>query len=133
MFARTTGLRSPNSSVRGQQSYVRNGTIRGNITYALGEVPDHLVRDAARRARLHDELPGAYNTMRAWLGRRTDPADGNRPSAATVSVLILNEPTHRWTTAPGGPSASDEEISDVVVIELAHRLSTLGNADAIHT
>ena len=140
---RTLSLKSLRSQIGmvQQDVYLFSGTIRDNIAYGRpGASMDEII-EAARRANIHDfisELPDGYDTFVGERGARLSGGQKQRISIARVflknpPILILDEATsaldnesERWI------QQSLEELSrDRTTITLAHRLSTIRNADEI--
>ena len=140
---RTLTLKSLRSQIGmvQQDVYLFSGTIRDNIAYGRpGASMDEIIA-AAKRANIHDfieELPDGYDTFVGERGARLSGGQKQRISIARVflknpPILILDEATsaldnesERWI------QQSLEELSkDRTTITIAHRLSTVKNADVI--
>ena len=99
------------------------------------------IEDAARKANIHDfimELPDGYDTFVGERGTRLSGGQKQRISIARVflknpSILILDEATSNVDTR------TEEEIQEAMrnlmkgktCFVIAHRLSTVQNADVI--
>jgi subfamily B ATP-binding cassette protein MsbA len=135
------------ASLRGQMAVVTqftflfNDTVRSNI--AFGD-PDRSLDDvmaAARAANAHDfimGLPQGYETPIGDLGVRLSGGQRQRLSIArailkNAPVLILDEATSALDTESEGlvQEALDRLMAHRTTLVVAHRLSTVRNADLI--
>jgi ATP-binding cassette subfamily B protein len=126
----------------GQNPFLFAGTIEENITYGCtGPYLPEDVRRAAQRACLDDEIrmmPQGYATPVAERGQNLSGGQRQRLVLARVflldpPVLILDEATSALDTISerSVQKAIDEARTDRTVIIVAHRLSTLRDADRI--
>ncbi len=126
----------------GQSPFLFAGTIEDNITY--GSTATHLpedVREAARRACIHDEImemPDGYTTELAERGANLSGGQRQRIALARIflkdpPILILDEATSALDSISerAVQKAIDAARSQRTVILAAHRLSTLVDADRI--
>ncbi|MCK4325500.1 ABC transporter ATP-binding protein [bacterium] len=124
-----------------QETILFNDTIRNNIAYGKEDISDEEVEEAARAANAHQfitEMPEGYNTKIGDRGMRLSGGEKQRIAIARAvlrnpAILILDEAT----------SALDSESEQLVqtalnnlmkhrtVFVIAHRLSTVRNADRI--
>ena len=124
-----------------QNVYLFSGTIRENIAYGKPDATDQEIMEAARLAGADEfiaQLPDGYNTYVGERGLKLSGGQRQRVSIARVflknpPVLILDEAT----------SALDNESERLVqasiekltvgrtTITIAHRLTTIKNADRI--
>ncbi len=124
-----------------QETILFNDTIRNNIAYGERDVSDEEVEEAARTANAHQfitQMPEGYNTKIGDRGMRLSGGEKQRIAIARAilknpAILILDEAT----------SALDLESEQLVqlalnnlmknrtVFVIAHRLSTVRNADRI--
>ncbi|RXZ80456.1 ATP-binding cassette domain-containing protein [Paenibacillaceae bacterium] len=131
-------LRS-NIGIVSQDVYVFSGSIAENIAYAN---PDCSVMDiihAAKIANAHDfieKLPDGYDTLVGTGGYNLSGGEKQRLSIARAilhnpKVLILDEATASLDTETEMQiqEALDKLIKGRTTIAIAHRLSTLRNAD----
>jgi ATP-binding cassette subfamily B protein len=125
----------------GQNPFVFSGTIAQNIAYGLANVTPEAVEAAARRAYIHDEImamPGGYLAVVAERGANLSGGQRQRLALARVflkdpPVLILDEGTSALDTISERQikRAIDLARKDRTFILVAHRLSTLKDADRI--
>jgi len=125
----------------GQSPFVFSGTIAENIAYGTPGATPEAVRDAAHRACLHAEIlamPGGYDAPVAERGLNLSGGQRQRLALARVflknpPVLILDEGTSALDNISERhvQRAIDLARQDRTVILVAHRLSTLRDADRI--
>lgn len=124
-----------------QDVYLFNASIRDNILYGKLDATDEEVITAAKSANIHDaimEMPNGYDTIIGERGVRLSGGQKQRLSIARVflknpSILILDEATSALdnTTEILIQQALDELCKGRTTIVVAHRLSTIKNADKI--
>jgi ABC-type multidrug transport system fused ATPase/permease subunit len=124
-----------------QEAVLFSGTIADNLRYGRLDAADDEVEAAARAAHAHDfvsRLPKKYDTRVAEAGGGLSGGERQRLSVArailkNAPILILDEPTSSL-------DAISEEIVFAALrrlrrgrttIVIAHRLSTVRDADAI--
>lgn len=130
-----------NIGIVSQDIYVFNGTVADNISYAKpGGSRDDVVR-AAKIANAHDfieKLPDGYDTIVGPGGCDLSGGEKQRLSIARAiyqnpRILILDEATASLDTET--ERLIQEGLESLIVgrttIAIAHRLSTLRNADYI--
>ena len=130
-----------NIGIVSQNVFLFDGTIRENITYGRGDVTDEEMISAAKRANIHDyivSLPDGYDTEVGERGIKLSGGQRQRVSIARVflknpSLLILDEATSALDNATEMQiqKALEELARGRTVIVVAHRLSTVKNADEI--
>ncbi len=118
-----------------------NDTIRANIAYARPDASDDDIRDAARRAQLLDFIesqPEAWQTRVGERGLKLSGGEKQRVGIARVilanpAVLVLDEATSALDSATeeAVQKALDEAAKGRTTLMVAHRLSTVQNADEI--
>ena len=124
-----------------QNSVLFTGTIRDNITYGVKNVTEERIQSALAAARLSDfiaTLPNGVDTMLDEHGANLSGGQRQRLSIARAiirdpNVIILDEATSALD------SISEKEIQkainnmakDRTTFVVAHRLSTIRNADRI--
>ncbi len=124
-----------------QDVFLFVGTIRDNILYGRPDATDEEIYEAARRANIHDyvmTLPNGYNTEIGERGVKLSGGQKQRISIARVflkdpAILILDEATSALdnTTEVLIQQALDELCRGRTTLVVAHRLSTIRNADEI--
>ena len=130
-----------NIGIVSQTVFLFDGTIRENITYGAGEVSDEELIDAAKKANIHDficTLKDGYDTEVGERGVRLSGGQRQRVAIARVflknpRLLILDEATSALDNATEMQiqSALTKLSHGRTVIVVAHRLSTVKNADEI--
>ena len=124
-----------------QDVFLFVGTIRENILYGRPDATEEEVFEAARRANIHDyimTLPKGYDTEIGERGVKLSGGQKQRISIARVflkdpAILILDEATSALdnTTEVLIQQALDELCKGRTTLVVAHRLSTIRNADEI--
>ncbi len=124
-----------------QDIYLFNASIRDNILYGRLDATEEEVIEAAKRANIHDyimSLEHGYDTCIGERGVRLSGGQKQRLSIARVflknpPILILDEATSALdnTTEILIQSALDELCQGRTTLVVAHRLSTIQNADEI--
>ena len=126
-----------------QEVFIANGTIRSNICLGFdpNEVPDECIWDALKSAELYDvvnELPKKLDEFVGDNGSKLSGGQRQRLGIARAmitkpEVLVLDEATSSLD------SQTEQNITEsilklggkVTVIIIAHRLSTVKNADVV--
>lgn len=124
-----------------QQSYLFMGSIRENIAKSKPEAPLSEIVEAARLAAAHDfitDFPQGYNTILDEGGRNLSGGQRQRISIARAllqdpRILILDEATSALDNESERiiQQNIDNLFHDRTVFMIAHRLSTVRNADLI--
>lgn len=124
-----------------QDVYLFNASIRENILYGRLDATEEEIVEAAKRANIHDyiqSLPNGYETQIGERGVRLSGGQKQRISIARVflkdpPILILDEATSALdnTTEILIQQALDELCHGRTTLVVAHRLSTVKNADEI--
>ncbi|MGI8731467.1 MAG: ABC transporter ATP-binding protein, partial [Solirubrobacteraceae bacterium] len=133
-LARTVGLVS-------QETYLFHATIAENLRFARPGATDAELVAAARAARIHEliaSLPDGYETVVGERGYRFSGGEKQRIAIARTilrnpPVLVLDEATSALdsNTERAVQDALDELAEGRTTIAIAHRLSTVRDADEI--
>ncbi len=124
-----------------QDVFMFAGTVRDNIRYGRPDATDEEVIVAATRAEIHDEImqmPDGYDT---YIGERGVMLSGGQKQRLSIArvflknppILILDEATSALdsVTEQRIQASLDELSKGRTTIIIAHRLSTVKNADRI--
>ena len=124
-----------------QDVFLFNGTIRQNIAYGKLDATDEEIIEAAKKANIHEyimTMEQGYDTQVGERGVKLSGGQKQRISIARVflknpAILILDEATSALDNATEMLiQESLEELSrGRTCIVVAHRLSTIKNADEI--
>lgn len=124
-----------------QDVYLFNASIRDNILYGRPGATEEEVIEAAKRANIHNyimSMPNGYDTVIGERGVKLSGGQKQRLSIARVflkdpAILILDEATSALdnTTEILIQNSLDELCKGRTTIVVAHRLSTVKNADEI--
>ncbi len=124
-----------------QDIYLFNASIRENILYGRLDASEEEIVEAAKRANIHDyimTLDQGYDTVIGERGVRLSGGQKQRLSIARVflknpPILILDEATSALdnSTEIQIQEALDELSEGRTTVVVAHRLSTVKNADEI--
>jgi ATP-binding cassette subfamily B protein len=124
-----------------QDPYLFHGTILDNIRYGMQDADPEQVITAARAANAHDficKLPQGYDTIVGERGHTLSGGERQRVSIARAvlhdpRILIMDEATSSVDTETERKiqDALDKLTSGRTTIAIAHRLSTLRQADRL--
>ncbi|MFG2052850.1 ABC transporter ATP-binding protein [Micromonospora sp. NPDC048930] len=127
--------------VVGQETYLLHATVRENLRYARRDATDAEIEAAARAAQIHHliaALPDGYDTMVGSRGHRFSGGEKQRLAIARTllrdpRILVLDEATSALDTETerAVQRAFDELAHGRTVVTIAHRLSTVRDADQI--
>ena len=135
-----TSLRSL-ISVVDQNTFLFNDTVANNIAYGLASASAPQIEAAARAANAHDfiiQLPEGYATLIGENG--TMLSGGQRQRIAIARALIKDAPLLFLDEATSALDSASEQVvqealdrlmADRTTLVVAHRLSTVVNADCI--
>jgi ATP-binding cassette subfamily B protein len=130
-----------NIGIVSQETYLFHATIADNLRYAKPDASDAELEAAARAANIHATIasfPDGYSTVVGERGYRLSGGEKQRVAIARVllkdpAVLILDEATSALDSVSERivQSALDNAARGRTTIAIAHRLSTVINADVI--
>lgn len=128
-----------NVAMVSQETYIFMGTIEENIAYAKPNASKSEIIRAAKLAGAHDFIlrtPDGYNTVVGSSGRQLSGGERQRISIARAiladpKILILDEATASVDTETERAiqTSINYLVKDRTTISIAHRLSTLRDAD----
>lgn len=124
-----------------QETYLFHATVAENLRFARPGASDAELRAAAAAAQIHDHiaaLPDGYDTLVGERGYRFSGGEKQRLALARTilrdpPVLVLDEATSALDTRTeqAVQDAVDALSADRTTITIAHRLSTVRDADQI--
>jgi ATP-binding cassette subfamily B protein len=124
-----------------QETYLFHASVRENLRFARPDATDEEVEEAARAGQIHDliaSLPEGYETVVGERGYRFSGGEKQRIAIARTilrnpPILVLDEATSALDTqTERAVQAALERLSEGrTVIAIAHRLSTVRDADQI--
>jgi ATP-binding cassette subfamily B protein len=124
-----------------QDTFLFNGTIAENISYAKPSAGEREIEEAAKTAGVYDdimEMPAQFDTETGERGIRLSGGQKQRISIARAvlrdsPVLILDEATASvdMQTEAQIQSAIAKMRGNRTIVAIAHRLSTIRSADII--
>lgn len=124
-----------------QDVFIFADTIMENIRYGRPEASDEEVFDAAKRAQIFDDIMDMPEGFDTWVGERGTKLSGGQRQRISIAriflkdpaVLILDEATSALDTVTEAriKQSFDELMKGRTSFVIAHRLSTVRNADRI--
>jgi subfamily B ATP-binding cassette protein MsbA len=124
-----------------QETILFNDTVKNNISYGRVDANMEEIWNAARSAHAHDfivEMPSGYDTVIGERGVKLSGGERQRISIARAilknpAILILDEATSSLDTESEKvvQKALENLMKDRTTFIIAHRLSTVLNADTI--
>ncbi len=124
-----------------QQPYLFEGSIRDNIRYGRPEATDAEVEEAAKLAYAHDFIIMQHQGYDTPVGENGVTLSGGQRQRLSIAralvrqapILLLDEATSALDTESEAAvqKALDYAMSGRTVVVIAHRLSTVVNADKI--
>ncbi len=125
-----------------QETYLFHASIAENLRYAKPDAADAELEAACRDANIHDQIMSferGYDTIVGERGYRLSGGEKQRIAIARVllkdpPVLLLDEATSALDTVSEQvvQAALDRASRGRTTITVAHRLSTVDDADVIH-
>jgi subfamily B ATP-binding cassette protein MsbA len=125
-----------------QEPFLFDDSIRANIAYARPGASQLQIEAAARQAAAHDfilDLPEGYDTVVGEAGARLSGGQRQRIAIARAflkdaPILLLDEATSALDTESEAQvqAALERLMAGRATILIAHRLSTVKNADRIY-
>ena len=124
-----------------QDVFLFTGTIKENILYGNHNASDEEVIEAAKKANIHDFVMSLQNGYDTFIGERGVKLSGGQKQRISIArvflknppILILDEATSALDNATEYmiQKALEELCFGRTTIVVAHRLSTIKNADEI--
>ena len=124
-----------------QETYIFMGTVAQNIAYANPAASRKDIMAAAVAASAHNficKMPDGYDTVIGSAGRQLSGGERQRISIARAilanpRILILDEATASvdTETEQAIQASLDKLVKGRTTLSIAHRLSTLKNADSL--
>jgi ATP-binding cassette, subfamily B, bacterial len=124
-----------------QETYLFHASVRENLRFARPDASDEEIEGAARAAQVHEliaSLPDGYDTVVGERGFRFSGGEKQRIAIARTilrnpPVLVLDEATSALDvqTERAVDAALEDLASGRTVLVIAHRLSTVRDADEI--
>ena len=124
-----------------QETFLFDDTVKANISYGVENISDDEIKDASKAANAHEfikKLPDGYNTI---IGERGVSLSGGQKQRIAIAraivknppILILDEATSSLDSESEKyvQSAIENLMSERTVFVIAHRLSTVHNANKI--
>jgi subfamily B ATP-binding cassette protein MsbA len=125
-----------------QETFLFDDTIRANIAYPRPDASQDEIEAAAREAAAHDfilDLPNGYDTQVGEAGSRLSGGQRQRIAIAraflkNAPILLLDEATSALDTESEAQvqAALEHLMEGRATVVIAHRLSTVKNADRIY-
>ena len=124
-----------------QETFLFDDSVKANIAYGLDSISDDIIKKAAIAANANEfikELPEGYDTIIGERGVKL--SGGQRQRIAIARAIVKNPPILILDEATSSLDTESEKIvQDAIeklmhnrtVIVIAHRLSTVHNADKI--
>jgi subfamily B ATP-binding cassette protein MsbA len=124
-----------------QESILFNDTVANNISFANKEISDKQIEESARIANAHSFIAETEFGYQTNIGDRGNKLSGGQKQRLSIAravntnpdILILDEATSALDTA--SERLVQDALSNVMLnrttIVVAHRLSTIKNADTI--
>ena len=130
-----------NIGVVQQEVFLFTGTIKDNIRYGKLDATDEEIIEAAKRANIHEHIIGLKDGYDTFIGERGVKLSGGQKQRISIArvflknppIVILDEATSALdnTTEYLIQKSLEELCKGRTTIVVAHRLSTIKNADEI--
>ena len=124
-----------------QEVFLYTGTIQENIKYGKQDASDKEVIEAAKKANIHEFIMGLKDGYDTYIGERGIKLSGGQKQRISIArvflknppILILDEATSALDNVTEYliQQSLEELCKDRTTIVVAHRLSTIKNADEI--
>ncbi len=124
-----------------QDNFLFSGTIRDNILLGMTDYTEEQLHDAVKSACLDDFVSGLPNGLDTDIGERGSLLSGGQKQRIAIArafmknapVVLLDEATSALDNKSEAivQQAIDNLMKDRTVLVIAHRLSTVQNADII--
>lgn len=124
-----------------QDVFIFYGTLKDNVLYGNPEASDEEIIEACKRAKIHDFIMSLENGYLTVTGEKGVKLSGGQKQRIAIARLFLKKPKivvlDEATSALDNVTerliqdAFDELIKDKTAIVIAHRLTTIMNADRI--
>ncbi|WP_202614478.1 ABC transporter ATP-binding protein [Halostella litorea] len=125
----------------GQENFLFDGTVRENIRYGEFEASDEAVVEAAKRAEAHEFITNMSEGYDTDIGERGVKLSGGQRQRVAIARTILQRPSilifDEATSAVDTETelliqrSIDDLAADRTTFVIAHRLSTVRDADTI--
>jgi ATP-binding cassette, subfamily B, bacterial len=124
-----------------QDVYMFAGTVRENIAYGRPDATDEEIMEAAKNANIHDFIMSLVDGYNSYVGERGTRLSGGQKQRIAIARVFLKNP--KILVLDEATSALDNESERYIQVSLerlaknrttivvAHRLSTIRNADEI--
>ena len=124
-----------------QEVFLYTGTIKENIKYGKQNASDEEVIEAAKKANIHEFIMGLKDGYDTYIGERGIKLSGGQKQRISIArvflknppILILDEATSALDNVTEYliQKSLEELCKNRTTIVVAHRLSTIKNADEI--
>ena len=124
-----------------QEVFLFSDTIKNNIAFGLDEANDQLVAQAAKNAAVYSNIIGFERKFETMLGERGITLSGGQKQRVSIARALIKEP--KILIFDDCLSAVDTKTEEEILsnlgkmmkgrtsIVIAHRISTIKNADKI--
>lgn len=124
-----------------QNTILFSGTIRENITYGLENITEEEIKRVIEQVGLDDMIKGMPNGLDTQLGEHGDKLSGGQKQRISIAralirkpkIIIFDEATSALDSASEKKvqEATNNMMKNCTTFLVAHRLSTIKNADRI--